>query len=146
MDNDELEATADRLHSVAIHLLRRIRMEDDKSGLSPARLSALSVVVFAGPLPLGKLAAAEQVTAPTMTRLVQALEQEALVERSPDPDDGRSTLIGATAAGRALLEKARRRRIRHLVELLDALPQPSLTAVAQATDALSELLAGGANG
>jgi DNA-binding MarR family transcriptional regulator len=109
--------------------------------LSPARLSALSVVVFAGPLPLGKLAAAEQVTPPTMTRLVQALEDEGLVERRPDPGDRRSILIAATGRGTALLREARRRRLRRLVALLEALPQRQLRAVTEATDALTELLA-----
>src|SRR5688572_17075132 len=86
---DDAERTADRLHSAAIHLLRRLRREDAKTGLSAPRLSALSVVVFAGPLTLGELAAAEQVRPPTMTRLVSALEAEGLVTRETDPDDGR---------------------------------------------------------
>jgi len=139
MKGKDLEAAADRLHSAAIHLLRRVRVEDDKSGLSPARLSALSVVVFGGPLSLGRLAEAEQVTPPTMTRLVQALEQEGMVERRPDPDDGRGVLIAATRAGYKLLNEARQRRIRRLVGLLGALPPAQLRAVSQATDALTEL-------
>ncbi|MGD8327876.1 MAG: MarR family transcriptional regulator [Acidobacteriota bacterium] len=141
MKEKDLEAAADRLHSVAIHLLRRVRVEDKKSGLSPARLSALSVVVFGGPLSLGNLAAAEQVTPPTMTRLVQALEQEGLLERRPDPEDGRGILIAATRAGDKLLNEARQRRIRRLVDLLAALPPTQLQAVSQATDALTDLFA-----
>jgi hypothetical protein len=69
---DDAEAIADRLHSAAIHLLRRLRREDATSGLSAPRLSALSVIVFGGPLTLGELANAEQVRPPTMTRLVSA--------------------------------------------------------------------------
>jgi len=61
---------ADRLHSAAIHVLRRVAREDTASGLGGPALSALSVVVFGGPLSLGKLAEAEQVTPPTMTRTV----------------------------------------------------------------------------
>src|ERR671933_1067936 len=76
-------ATADRLHSAAIHLLRRVRRQDDASGLTAPRLSALSVIVFGGPLTLGALAAAEQVRPPTMTRIVQALEEAGLVVREP---------------------------------------------------------------
>src|SRR5919202_2354129 len=89
-------ATADRLHSAAIHLLRRLRKQDDASGLTAPRLSALSVVVFGGPLSLGALAAAEQVRPPTMTRIVSALERAGLVERSPHPTDGRQVLLTAT--------------------------------------------------
>lgn len=67
--------------------------EDGASGLTAPRLSALSVVVFRGPLTLGALAAAEQVRPPTMTRLVAALEADGLVAREPDPRDGRGTLV-----------------------------------------------------
>src|SRR3954466_16021151 len=82
---------ADRLHSAAIHLLRRLRREDDASGLPAPQLSALSVIVFGGPVTLGQVAAAEQVRPPTITRLVVALEQGGLVDREVDPVDGRVT-------------------------------------------------------
>ena len=108
---DEAEVIADRLHSAAIHLLRRLRREDTKSGLSAPRLSALSVLVFGGPVTLGELANAEQVRPPTMTRLISALEAEGLVSREADPDDGRLTRIRATPKGRALLFRGRARRV-----------------------------------
>src|SRR3954463_14052103 len=66
----ELLELADRLHSTAIHLLRRVRKQDVAIGQGPARLSALSVLVFGGPKTLGELAAAEQVKPPTMSRIV----------------------------------------------------------------------------
>jgi DNA-binding MarR family transcriptional regulator len=105
------EAIADRLHSAAIHLLRRLRREDDASGLSAPRLSALSVVVFGGPITIGDLARAEQVRVPTMSRLVAALEKEGLLRRVPDRDDRRVIRVAATASGRALLYAGRRRRV-----------------------------------
>lgn len=108
---DEAEVIADRLHSAAIHLLRRLRREDTKSGLSAPRLSALSVIVFGGPVTLGELANAEQVRPPTMTRLVSALEAQGLVSREADPEDGRLTRIRATPKGRALLFRGRARRV-----------------------------------
>lgn len=108
---DDAEAIADRLHSAAIHLLRRLRREDATSGLSAPRLSALSVIVFGGPLTLGELANAEQVRPPTMTRLVSALEDTGLVTREADPEDKRLTRIRATAKGRALLSRGRARRV-----------------------------------
>src|SRR5689334_3035429 len=80
---------ADRIHSAAINVLRRVRRNDEESGWSPARLSALSVVVFAGPVTMTRLAAAEQVAAPTMTRLLAGLERDGLVERERDADDRR---------------------------------------------------------
>ena len=102
---------ADRLHSAAIHLLRRLRREDDASGLSAPRLSALSVVVFGRPLTIGELAAAEQVRVPTMSRLVAALESDGLLRRLPDPSDKRIVRVEATSAGRTILFAGRRRRV-----------------------------------
>ena len=118
---DDAERTADRLHSAAIHLLRRLRREDATSGLSAPRLSALSVLVFGGPLTLGELANAEQVRPPTMTRLVTALEADGLVTREPDASDGRVTRIRATPNGRTLLLRGRARRVAALTAEVRAL-------------------------
>src|SRR5215510_1557476 len=112
---------ADRLHSAAIHLLRRVRRVDDESGLTAARLSALSVLVFGGPTTLGALARAEQVSAPTMSRLVTALERDDLVVREPHAEDGRAVVVAASPRGREILERGRERRIAELAELLDGL-------------------------
>src|SRR5688572_19189778 len=92
-------AVADRLHSAAIHLLRRLRKQDDAMGLSAARASALSVVVFGGPVTIGQLARAEQVSAPTMTRLLVGMERDGLLKRERDRDDGRVVWIRATPKG-----------------------------------------------
>lgn len=135
----DLDLTADRLHTVAIHLLRRVRVEDEASGLSPARLSALSVVIFGGPLRLGELAAAEQVQPPTMSALVTALEESGLVERQADPEDGRSILVAATDHGRDILELARTRRLRRLRNELANLPEEQLHSVTTAVDILYQL-------
>ena len=108
---DPTDVLADRLHTAAIHLLRRLRREDDAAGLSAPRLSALSVVVFGGPITIGALAAAEQVRAPTMSRLVAALEVQGLVRRVSDSTDHRIVRVEATARGRALLQAGRRRRV-----------------------------------
>ena len=81
---------ADALHSAAIHLLRRVREEDEEAGVGPARLSALSVLVFGGPQRLTDLARAEQVRPPTMTKVVTGLEGAGLARRTADPDDARA--------------------------------------------------------
>ena len=135
----EQAAVADRLHSAAIHLLRRLRKQDDRSGISAARLSALSVAVFAGPVTMGQLAAAEQVTAPTMTRLVAAMERDGLVAREPDHDDGRVVWIRATAKGARILYAARDRRIAVLAADLAALDRPELTLLAEAAGIIERL-------
>src|SRR6266567_7792346 len=85
-----LEEVARSLHSNAIHLLRRVRIEDSAMGIGPAQASALSVIVFSGPLTLNKLAEAEEVRPPTMSRVVEALVREGLVRREANRDDRRS--------------------------------------------------------
>src|ERR1700674_1915520 len=85
--NDAL-AIADQLHSAAIHLLRRLRLRNRESGIGPAQLSALSVLVFGGPRSLGELAEAEQVRPPTMSRIVAGLQRSRLVCRHAT-EDGR---------------------------------------------------------
>src|SRR5215216_941547 len=102
---------ADRLHSAAIHLLRRVAREDAASGLGGPALSALSVVVFGGPLSLGRLAAAERVRPPTMTRTVQGLDAAGLVRREADAADRRIVNIAATRRGVEVLQAARARRV-----------------------------------
>ena len=107
---------ADRLHSAAIHLLRRLRVEDKALGLTGPRASALSVIVFRGPLTMSALAEAEQVRRPTITRLIDGLERRGLVRRVSDPADGRVQLVEATAAGKRLLQKGRARRVKRLTQ------------------------------
>ena len=127
----EVQDVADRLHSAALHLLRRLRTEDDALGISPPRLSALSVVAFAGPIGIGALAAAEGVAAPTISRLVDGLERDGLVRRERDPDDARGVLVRATAKGTRILTQGRRRRVETLAEGLSALSTEELTAIAR---------------
>jgi DNA-binding MarR family transcriptional regulator len=114
-------ALADRVHSAAIHLLRRLRKQDEATGLTAARLSALSVVVFGGPVTIGQLAGAEQVSAPTMTRLVVGLERAALVRRERDASDARVSWIHATPKGERILREGRRRRVAELARELETL-------------------------
>lgn len=136
----DAEHTADRLHSAAIHLLRRLRKEDAKTGLSAPRLSALSVVVFGGPLTLGELAGAEQVKPPTMTRLVSALEEDGLVVRTPDPNDGRLTRIRATSKGRTLLMRGRANRVAALTAEVRALDDADRDVVERAVAILEGVI------
>ena len=136
----EALTTADRLHSAAIHLLRRVRKQDIASGEGPARLSALSVVVFGGPKTLKELAAAEQVKAPTMSRIVAGLGHSGLVETKKDPKDARRMWITATAKGTRLLQNARERRIAELASQLERLPAEELAEVGEAVEILARLL------
>jgi DNA-binding MarR family transcriptional regulator len=132
---------ADRLHSGAIHLLRRVAREDLKSGLGGPALSALSVIVFGGPISLGRLAEAERVRPPTMTRTVQGLEAAGLVRREPDREDGRVVKLHATAKGTRVLHAARARRVEALASALRSLPAEERETLGRAIDVLDRLAA-----
>ncbi|MDP9071183.1 MAG: MarR family transcriptional regulator [Actinomycetota bacterium] len=131
-----MEGLATELHSVAVQLLRSLRHSDQALGITPARLSALSVLVFGGPRSLGDLAAAEQVSPPTMSRIVAALEQAGLVERRPHSGDGRVVLLSPTARGRRSMRRGRRLRVRQLARQLQSLPEPDLACLEQAVGIL----------
>ncbi len=117
-------------------MLRRAAEQDRTSGLGPARLSALSVVVFRGPVTLGELAVAEGVRSATMTGIVNGLEAEDLVRRRPHASDGRAVSIEPTAAGRRLLKQARALRIEAVAAKLDDLSEAELAILRQAAELL----------
>jgi DNA-binding MarR family transcriptional regulator len=138
--SEDVVEVATRLHSDAIHLLRRQAREDAALGVSGARLSVLSVLVFGGTMPLGRLAQAERVTPPSMTRLVAAMEREGLVSREADPDDARVARISATDQGRRLLLAGRDRRVTALADGLTTLDADALATVGRATEVIEQLL------
>ena len=143
MSNETLtdsEDIADQLHSAAIHLLRKLRKEDEGSGLNAPRLSALSVIVFGGPIALGDLAAAEQVRPPTMTRIVNALEEQGLVLKKQNKNDGRSTLLSATPAGKKLLMEGRARRVHALAKQIAALSREQRSTLQEASEILKAVI------
>jgi DNA-binding MarR family transcriptional regulator len=131
---------ADRLHSAAIHLLRHVRKQDVATGEGPARLSALSVLVFGGAKTLGELAAAEQVKPPTMSRIVAGLARSRLIEITADPADARRMRIRATAKGTRLLQKGRELRIAYLASHLESLNPRELAKLGQVVEILRKLL------
>jgi len=152
------ERDAESLHAAAIHLLRKLRRTDTQiSGQSgphshagpargasawtanPARLSALSVIVFSGPITLGRLAQAEQVRPPTMTRIVHALEAQSLVTKSGDPNDRRTIRIAATMKGKRLLLEGRNRRLHTLSTQIAALTPAEQATLCQALPILHKL-------
>lgn len=138
--SSELTKIADRLHSAAVHLLRRVRREDDASGLPAPQLSALSVVVFAGPLTLGELARAEQVRPPTITKIVASLEEQGLVRREQDREDKRVSRVRATTIGKKLLHEGRRRRVAALVRDLESLSADELEELQRGLETMERVV------
>ncbi len=125
---------ADRLHSAAIHLLRHARKQDVLARVGPARLSALSVLVFGGPMALGQLAAAEQVKAPTMSRIVAGLKRSGLAKIDTDAKDARRIRVTATAQGERLLQQARTRRVQLVAETLSGIRESELGTLLRAAE------------
>ena len=129
------------MNSAAVHLLRRVRRDDTSvMGISPARASALSVLVFGGPRSLGELASAELVTSATMSKLVSEMEREGLVRRYPDVNDARSIRIEATAKARRIMERGRSRRLDLLEGLLMDATSAEIDAVRTAAEVLERAL------
>jgi len=136
----EVGRVADRLHSAAIHLLRRLRVEDEALGISAPRLSVLSVLVFAGPQRIGELARIEQVEPPTISRLVDGLVRDGLAVREPDPDDARAVRVRATPTGGRTLRRGRARRVETLRIRLATLSPAELAALGEGVEVLERIL------
>jgi DNA-binding MarR family transcriptional regulator len=143
---DSGPTVADRLHSAAVHLLRRLRRQDETMGLTPARASALSIMVFGGPVTIGALARAEQVSPPTVTRLVVGMERDGLLRREHDAEDGRVVWLHPTPKGARILHEGRRRRVAALAEDLETLTAPERETIAAAAGILERMLANGRGG
>jgi DNA-binding MarR family transcriptional regulator len=130
---------ADRLHSAAIHLLRRARRGDPLTGATPAQLSALSVLM-SGPKTLGDLAAAEQVRAPTISRLAAEMERVGLIRRRGDPDDARVVRVEMSAKGRRVLRKGRELRIADIEARVRRLDLSELDTLEKAVKVIEGML------
>lgn len=139
MQDDLLNRVANQLHSVAIHVLRRARVSDKESGLTPERLSLLSILAYSGPKSISELASMEMVSLPAITRIVNYLEDLGLVTRDKKSDDGRVVRVTATAKGLELMEEGRRRRVENVAADLCELRGLELMVVAEATELLARI-------
>jgi DNA-binding MarR family transcriptional regulator len=130
---------AGRLRLALGLLVRRLRQRDP-GHLSPAQLSALVTVETSGPMRSGDLAARENVAAPTITRLIGAMEDAGLVTRGPDPSDARGSLVALAPGGVVALAAVRAERTNELSRRLGALPPEQRAALVAALPALEALL------
>jgi DNA-binding MarR family transcriptional regulator len=136
---EDLRGAGRRLNSFAVHLLRALHRVDAEAGLTPARLSALSVLHFGGPRTLGRLARDEEVTSATMSRLVDALCELGLAERGRHPDHAGMVVVSATSRGSRLMTAAADRRVEVIVTALAGLPDRERRSVVRATSHLGDL-------
>jgi DNA-binding MarR family transcriptional regulator len=139
MTDDKYRDDAERIYLFVQHLGRRLRDFDREVGMSHRRFSALAGLAFEGPTNVGELATFERVKRPAMTRLVQDMERDALVERLTDPHDGRGVRIRITPRGRALVKRVREQKIAFVRAYLETLESVDIAAVRIAFAALNEL-------
>jgi DNA-binding MarR family transcriptional regulator len=135
---DAIEA-ADRIHSAAIHLLRWLRASDRESGIGPAQLSALSVLVFGGPQSLAQLAQAEQVRPPTMSRIVNGLVEAGLATSTTDQRDRRGIVVRPTEKGIRLMNAARQRRVETLARAVQRMSKKEIGDLRKAAEMMESL-------
>jgi DNA-binding MarR family transcriptional regulator len=140
LPHDDRHEMANLLHSAAVRLLRAVRVVDKDLDLDGPRASLLSVLVFAGPLPVTRLAELEQVSPPAITNTVTALESAGLARRSRSVSDGRVVLVSATAAGRRRLERGRAARGHAVAALLGDVTDAQVRTLREAAELIAERL------
>ena len=135
---------AARLRMAVVRTSRRLRQEAAEGGaeLTPSAVSALATVERHGPLTPSELAAIERIKRPTATRILRGLEEAGLVDRSPDPEDGRSALLSVNGAGRERLRRLRGRKNAYLARRMRDLPAEDLEALERAASILERMLEG----
>lgn len=134
----DLDEQARRLRYSVTRLARLLRSQDS-GGLTPTRAAALATIERHGPMPVGDLAAYEQVSAPTATTVVTKLEEAGFVRRERDDTDRRVCHVGITAAGRRRLETTRTRRAEWLAGRMAELSPDHRARLLDALDALDAL-------
>lgn len=129
---------ADRLRLAIGRLARRLR-QHSVGGLTPSQRSVLATLDRHGPMTMSRLAEIETISAPSVTGIISRLAEKELVERRPNPEDGRSAIVALTAAGREMLEAGRRERTAYLLEHITRLSEEDRRIVAQAIEILDRL-------
>lgn len=140
--NSGLTDSAARLRMAIVRTSRRLRQEamGAVGELTPTSAAALVTVERCGPLTPSELAEIERVKRPTATRTLRVLSEAGLVERAPDPEDGRSALVSITAAGRERLRRMRRRKNAYLARRMRDLPPDDVETLERAAEILEEIL------
>ena len=140
-ETDARSEIAALLHEQFARLTRQMRTLELPHGMTPERLSALSVIDKRGPISVTALADNEMVRPATMSRMVTALVDEGLVKRTDDKSDGRGVLVSTTPKGRRTFQRAQEQRLHHFAEVLDSLSSEQLSAMRNLTSALESLTA-----
>ncbi len=138
-----LTDSAARLRMAIVRTARRLRQEVTGAGgseLTPTAVAALATVERHGPLTPSELAQIERIKRPTATRTLRVLVEAGLVDRAPDPADGRSALLSINAAGRERLRRLRGRKNAYLARRMRDLPSEDLRTLERASEILEAIL------
>ncbi|HEY1286108.1 MAG TPA: MarR family transcriptional regulator [Solirubrobacterales bacterium] len=137
-----LTETAARLRMAIVRTARRLRQEASGAAgeLTPTATAALATVERHGPLTPSELAEIERVKRPTATRTLRVLTERGLVDRAPDPADGRSALVSITAEGRERLRRLRGRKNAYLARRMRELPDEEIETLERAAAILERVL------
>ena len=138
-EKDARSEIAALLHEQFARLTRQLRTIELPDGMTPERLSALSVIDKRGPISVTALAEKEMVRPATMSRMVTALVEDGFVKRGGDKNDGRGVLVTTTSKGRRAFQRAQEQRLQHFAEVLDSLSTEQLAAMRNLTGALERL-------
>ncbi len=139
MRDDRLHDVANRLNSSTIHFTRYLRSLRHSDDLTIDRRSLLSLLVFGGPQRMSEISRRELISLPAASRMVSSLEGSGLVERQPDPSDGRAVIVAATDAGQKLMDVARSERVGALAGRLERLSDNDLEVLSRAADIMNQL-------
>lgn len=140
MQENLLNNVANQLHSLSVHLLRQARISDRESGLTPERLSLLSILAYTGPQTITDIADIEMVSLPAITRIVNYMEDLGYVQRERGAEDGRVVHVSVTPSGRKILEQGRTQRVQHVAEMLANMRRLELMVVSEATNLLETII------
>jgi DNA-binding MarR family transcriptional regulator len=139
-----LSERAAHLRTAIVRTARRLRQEAaaETSGLTPTSVAALATIERHGPLTPSEIAEIERVKRPTITRTLRCLEREGLIDRAPDPEDGRSALLSVNAAGRERLRRLRGRKNAYLARRMRDLTDEEVETLERAAAILDRMREG----
>ena len=139
-----LSERAAHLRTAIVRTARRLRQEAaaETSGLTPTSVAALATIERHGPLTPSEIAAIERVKRPTITRTLGCLEREGLIDRAPDPADGRSSLVSVNGAGRERLRRLRGRKNAYLARRKKDLSDEEVETLERAAEILERMREG----
>jgi DNA-binding MarR family transcriptional regulator len=140
-DQPELSAAASRLRIATFRLARRMRTQRAVDSMSDGQFAVLAALWTHGPHTLGELADRERVSAPSMNRTVNCLQESGYITRSADENDGRKVVIALTDAGRSIVDETARRRDAWVEAALAGLTAKERATIARAAEIMERMAA-----